>query len=141
MEVKRVSYKTHVEEIVAIRTEVFIREQRVPAALEMDGLDSDALHVLAFDGDNAIGTGRILPDGHIGRIAVKRRCRGRGTGRRITQKLLEIARDLNLPEVWLSSQYHAREFYQTMGFVEQGDRYEEAGIEHIKMTRKIASKE
>jgi predicted GNAT family N-acyltransferase len=141
MKIERVAYKTHVEEIVAIRTEVFIREQNVPAALELDGLDSDALHVLAFEDDDAIGTGRILPDGHIGRIAVKRRYRGRGIGRRITQKLLDIARDLNRPEVWLSSQYHAREFYQELGFIEQGDRYEEAGIEHIKMTRKMTSKE
>ena len=141
MDVKRVAYQTHAEEIVAIRTEVFIREQRVPAALEMDGLDPDAMHVLAYNADGVIGTGRILPDGHIGRIAVKRHLRGLGTGRMITQKLLDIACDLNLPEVWLSSQYQARGFYQKMGFVEQGARYEEAGIEHVKMTRKITSKE
>ena len=141
MKVERVAYQTHAKEIVAIRTEVFIQEQKVPEALEMDGLDLDAVHVLAFDGDGIIGTGRILPDGHIGRIAVKRRYRGRGTGRMITQKLLDIARDLDLPEVCLSSQCHAREFYQKMGFIEQGDRYEEAGIDHVKMIRKIAPKE
>lgn len=141
MNMKRVAYKTHAADIVAIRTEVFIREQNVPEALEMDGLDMDSMHVLAFDGDDAIGTGRILPKGHIGRIAVIRRYRGQGIGGMITQELLEIAHDLNLPEVWLSSQFHAREFYQKMGFAEQGDRYEEAGIEHIKMTRRIALKE
>ena len=131
-----VAYKKYAEEIVAIRDEVFIREQKVPRELEMDGLDPDAMHVLAFDADGAVGTGRMLPDGHIGRIAVKRRYRGRGTGRMITQKLLDLARDLQLPEVWLSSQYHAREFYQRMGFVEQGERYEEAGIDHVKMIQK-----
>ena len=141
MNLERVAYKTHAEEIVAIRTEVFICEQRVPEELEMDGLDSGAMHVLVFDGDEAIGTGRILPDGHIGRIAVKHHYRNRGTGRMITQKLLGIARDLNLPEVWLSSQYHAREFYQKLGFAEQGDCYEEAGIAHVRMTRKIDLKE
>ncbi len=141
MNVKRVAYKNHAEEIVAIRTEVFIHEQKVPEELEMDGLDPDAMHVLAYNADGVIGTGRMLPDGHIGRIAVKRRYRRQGTGRMITQKLLDIACDLNLPEVWLSSQYHVREFYQKLGFVEQGDRYEEAGIDHVRMTRKIASKE
>jgi predicted GNAT family N-acyltransferase len=140
MKVKVVAYKKHAEEIMAIRGEVFIREQKVPAELERDGLDPDAIHVLAFDADGAVGTGRMLPDGHIGRIAVKRQYRSRGTGRMITQKLLDVAADLRLPEVWLSSQYHARDFYQKMGFVEQGDRYEEAGIDHIKMTREIAAK-
>ena len=141
MNVKRVAYANHAEEIVAIRTEVFIHEQKVPEEREMDGLDPEAMHVLAYDGDTVVGTGRILPDGHIGRIAVNRRYRGRGAGRMITQKLLDIARDLNRPEVWLSSQYHARKFYQKMGFIEQGNRYEEAGIDHVRMTRKIVSKE
>lgn len=142
MNVKRVAYKTYAADIVAIRTEVFIREQNVPEALEMDGLDSDAMHVLAFDEDDGVvGTGRILPDGHIGRIAVIRRYRGRGAGQMITRKLLDIAHDLNQPEVWLSSQYHAREFYQKLGFIEQGDRYEEAGIDHVRMILKIDLKE
>ena len=134
---KIVDYKNHHFQIHQVRNEVFIDEQKVPENIEIDGLDSNAIHALAFDGDKVVGTGRMLPDGHIGRIAVKKQYRGRGIGKNIMKKLIDAAKDSHLSEVWLSSQYHARNFYQKLGFIETGDVYQEAGIDHIKMRRII----
>lgn len=130
-------YQDYVEEIRGIRKSVFIKEQNVPEDIEIDGLDSAAKHVLVFEADKAIGTGRMLLDGHIGRIAVEREYRHSGVGSIIMKKLIDLAVDLQLSEVWLSSQYHVRGFYHKLGFIEIGDIYQEAGIKHIKMKRKL----
>ena len=63
-------YESNTEDICAIRYEVFVDEQKVPEELEIDGLDNEAKHILAFVDGLPIGTGRILNDGHIGRVAV-----------------------------------------------------------------------
>ena len=138
---KIVDYKNHHFQIRQIRNEVFIGEQKVPKELEIDGLDDNAIHVLVYMDKKTIGTGRMLPDGHIGRIAVRKAYRGKGIGKIITKKLIDAAKDLNLPEVWLSSQCHAKTFYQKSGFVEVGDVYKEAGSDHIKMKKKLQSEE
>ena len=116
-----------------IRFEVFVREQRVPAELEMDAMDAQCLHALAFHGRVAVGTGRLLPDGHIGRMAVLREFRQRGIGGAMLKRLIEAARARGDREVALSAQVHALPFYRAHGFVEEGPRYEEAGIAHQAM--------
>ena len=134
---KIVDYKNYNFQIHQVRNKVFVSEQNVPEGIEIDGLDSGAKHALVFDGDKAIGTGRMLPDGHIGRIAVIKQYRGRGIGKSIMEMLIDTAKNLPLSEVWLSSQYHARGFYLKLGFIETGDIYQEAGIDHIKMKKKL----
>ena len=116
-----------------IRFEVFVREQRVPAELEMDAMDAQCLHALAFHGRVAVGTGRLLPDGHIGRMAVLRQFRQRGIGGAMLKRLIEAARARGDREVALSAQVHALPFYRAHGFVEEGPQYEEAGIAHQAM--------
>ena len=116
-----------------IRFEVFVREQRVPAELEMDAMDAQCLHALAFHGQVAVGTGRLLPDGHIGRMAVLREFRKRGIGGAMLKRLIEAARARGDREVALSAQVHALPFYRAHGFVEEGPQYEEAGIAHQAM--------
>ena len=116
-----------------IRFEVFVREQRVPAELEMDAMDAQCLHALAFHGRVAVGTGRLLPDGHIGRMAVLREFRKRGIGGAMLKRLIEAARARGDREVALSAQVHALPFYRAHGFVEEGPQYEEAGIAHQAM--------
>lgn len=116
-----------------IRFEVFVREQRVPAELEMDAMDARCLHALAFHGQVAVGTGRLLPDGHIGRMAVLRQFRQRGIGGAMLKRLIEAARARGDREVALSAQVHALPFYRAHGFVEEGPQYEEAGIAHQAM--------
>lgn len=126
------------DEASGIRNTVFVDEQKVPAAMEMDEFDPHCLHALAYAaGRMAVGTGRLLPDGHIGRMAVLREWRGKGVGGAILERLVAAARDRGDREVALSAQIHALEFYRRHGFVEEGAVYEEAGIAHQAMRRKI----
>ena len=126
-------YASNTKDICAIRYEVFVEEQNVPVDLEIDGLDDKAKHALAFVDGVPIGTGRILNDGHIGRVAVLKNYRGLGIGKLIMKELIKWAQDMNLEKVWLSSQWHAHSFYLDLGFVCVDEIYKEAGIDHIKM--------
>jgi predicted GNAT family N-acyltransferase len=118
-----------------IRFEVFVREQRVPAEIELDDMDAKCLHALAFHQAKVVGTGRLLPDGHIGRMAVLKPYRGKGLGAAMLERLIEAARARGDREVALSAQVHAVPFYRAHGFVEEGVEYEEAGIAHQAMRR------
>ena len=118
-----------------IRFEVFVREQRVPAEIELDDMDAKCLHALAFHQEKPVGTGRLLPDGHIGRMAVLKPHRGKGIGAAMLERLIEAARARGDREVALSAQVHAVPFYRVHGFVEEGAEYEEAGIVHQAMRR------
>lgn len=121
-----------------IRTTVFVDEQKVPADIEIDDWDPVSLHALALDPAGvALGTGRLLPDGHIGRMAVLRPARGRGVGRALLRALVQAARERGHREVVLSAQTHAVGFYRSEGFVEEGQVYEDAGIPHLQMRRKL----
>tara|TARA_B100001964_G_C14111561_1_gene544074 strand:- start:52 stop:471 length:420 start_codon:yes stop_codon:yes gene_type:complete len=131
------NYEENQKDICRIRFEVFVDEQNVPEDLEIDGLDDEAKHVLAYIDDEAIGTGRILSDGHIGRVAVLKKYRGLGIGNSVMRELIKWAQQNKLEKLWLSSQWHAHSFYLDLGFVCEGDIYEEAGIDHIKMYRTL----
>jgi len=119
-----------------IRTRVFVEEQGVPADLEWDGLDEHAYHVMAVAADGTpIGTGRLLQDGHIGRVAVLKEWRGRGVGRALLDTLLVIANKMGYEEVRLHAQTRVLDFYLRRGFRPQGREFMEAGIPHVLMTR------
>lgn len=118
-----------------LRESVFIAEQGVPAELEWDEFDATSLHAIACDSAGAvIGTGRLLPDGHIGRLAVHADWRGRGVGRAVLERLLEAALQKNLPPL-LHAQAQAMGFYEKLGFVAEGPEFIEAGIPHCLMRR------
>jgi len=116
-----------------IRFAVFVEEQGVPAEIELDDMDMHCLHALAFEGDEAVGTGRLLPDGHIGRMAVVKGWRGRGVGGALLRRLVEAARERGDREALLSAQVHALGFYRGHGFTPYGEVYNEAGIPHQAM--------
>ena len=78
-----------------------------------------------------------MSDGHIGRVAVLKQFRGKGVGKLIMKMIIEWAQESQLKTLWLSSQSHARGFYIDLKFTCTGEKYEEAGIDHIKMTRKL----
>lgn len=127
-----------------IRFTVFVEEQRVPAAIELDELDAVSLHALAWSAEEeVIGTGRLIPPpqrdgpgvGHIGRMAVLRAWRSQGVGGAILEALVEAARRRGDTEVLLSAQTRALAFYRAHGFVEEGEDYLEAGILHRDMRR------
>ncbi len=124
------------KEASAIRFEVFVREQQVPLELELDEMDALSLHALAFDTQGrAIATGRLLPDGHIGRMAVKASDRKKGVGALVLNALVEAAKLKGYAEVLLGAQIHAKGFYDRQGFVEYGDIFMDANIAHIMMKK------
>jgi YbgC/YbaW family acyl-CoA thioester hydrolase len=130
-------------EAQAIRTAVFVDEQKVPLALERDAADLDAVHALARNRLGlAVGTGRLLAadgPGHparIGRMAVSRSLRGAHIGRGVLDTLMVAAGRRGDAEVMLHAQVSAIGFYRRAGFSEHGERFEEAGIGHLEMRRK-----
>jgi predicted GNAT family N-acyltransferase len=121
-----------------IRTLVFVDEQRVPAEMELDEFDPRSIHALAYAGEaRAVATGRLLPDGHIGRMAVLKAWRGQGIGGAILERLVETARARGEREVALSAQTQALAFYRHHGFVAEGAIYLDAGIPHQNMRRRL----
>lgn len=122
------------QDATAIRFEVFVDEQKVPAEIELDDMDAVCLHAVAYDeAGKAIGTGRLLPDGHIGRMAVRQPGRGTGVGGAILTLLMEKARERGDAAVVLNAQTVAAPFYARHGFVQLGEQFEEAGIAHVEM--------
>lgn len=136
--VKAVKWDAHRAELHAIRRAVFIEEQHVPEELEWDEIDARCCHVLAFSADGApLGTGRLLPDGHVGRMAVLKEWRGRGVGGAILKMLLDLACKEGFEMVTLHAQTHAVGFYAKHGFTVTGEEFMEAGIPHRAMTIKL----
>ena len=118
-----------------IRYAVFVDEQKVPADMEIDAWDPQSVHAVAFDATTAIGTGRLLPDGHIGRMAVLPTSRGTGTGSALLRSLMDEARRRGHRATVLSAQTHAVPFYQRHGFEVVSGEYLDAGIPHVDMQR------
>jgi predicted GNAT family N-acyltransferase len=132
--VRRASWETDREALRAIRLQVFVAEQGVPMDLEWDGLDGQAVHLLAEDRDGRpIGMARLLASGQIGRMAVLGPWRGRGVGGRLLAEALRIARHRRLPRSWLNAQLSAFDFYRRRGFAPQDEGFMEAGIPHVRM--------
>ena len=120
-----------------LRRRVFIEEQRVPEELEWDGEDMDALHFLARVDGQPVGCARLLPDGHIGRMAVLNDWRGKGVGRRLMKVLLMEAERLKLGHLFLNAQTQAAGFYTKYGFNQVGGEFFDASIPHVRMERTL----
>ena len=118
-----------------IREAIFIAEQSVAPELEWDTEDADAVHFLAFERDYAIGTARLLPDGHIGRVSVLKDWRGLKVGDRLLQAVIVEAERRGLKRQMLSAQVHATAFYERHGFKVVSSEFLEAGIPHVDMVR------
>jgi predicted GNAT family N-acyltransferase len=124
-----------------LRREVFIDEQGVSEADEVDGLDDQSIHLLAWDGDRPVGTARLLVKGtvgKIGRVCVLAEARGNGLGAAlILAALEELRRRPGVRDATLGSQSHATGFYEKLGFVIEGDMFLDAGIPHRLMRRAL----
>ncbi len=132
----RIANEQEQEQIYALRTEVFVEEQRVPPEIELDAEDARALHILAEEDGICVGCARLLlsdQDAHIGRLAVKKEYRCRGIGSKICQFIVDDCRKRGYTDIWLHAQCHAVNFYESLGFCVQGECFWEAGIEHVKM--------
>lgn len=137
-EVRNVAFDSENEKCIrAIRDCVFIHEQGISPEIEFDGLDGSAVHALLFINGEPVGTGRILKDGHIGRIAILSDFRGEGLGSKIVLSLIEQAIKSNYERVYLGAQKHAVDFYAKLGFTPFGDEFMEAGIVHLSMEKSL----
>ncbi|MEE4659474.1 MAG: GNAT family N-acetyltransferase [Halieaceae bacterium] len=137
VEVSDVSWDRAEETLRSIRERVFILEQGVPAEIEMDGLDVSATHFLLTVDTVALGCGRLLPDGRIGRMAVLREHRGKGYGRQLLQAIVAHARRHGYRRLYLHAQDHAVAFYTDAGFEPEGEPFDEAGIRHVAMALEL----
>lgn len=136
--VAQVDWATSKDSLRVVRRKVFVEEQRVPEDLEWDEEDERSDHVMAVAADGtAIGTGRLLRDGHIGRMAVLKEWRGRGVGSALMGYLLGLARKSGHGVVKLHAQTHAEGFYVKHGFAVEGAEFIEAGIPHVVMVRTL----
>ena len=125
----------------ALRRVVFIDEQGVSEADEVDGLDDRAIHLLAWDGACPVGTARLLVKdavGKIGRVCVLPEARGLGLGAALIRSALDVLRDQpGVAEAYLGSQSHATGFYEKLGFAVEGEEFLDAGIPHRHMRRAL----
>ena len=125
-----------------LRTEVFVHEQKVPAEMEWDHEDDTALHAVALNRMGfCLATGRLIQHApgvsRIGRMAVKKPMRGSDLGHRVLHALMDAAKNRGDAQVVLHAQCSAEGFYKRAGFVPHGAIFEEAGIAHIEMVRKL----
>jgi YbgC/YbaW family acyl-CoA thioester hydrolase len=126
----------------AIRTEVFVQEQKIPAELEWDEADAGCVHAVAYNRLGlALATGRLLEHvpgvAKIGRMAVRQPLRGGGAGRAVLAALMQAARERGDREVLLHAQTSAAAFYARAGFTPRGPEFDEAGIPHVEMVRAL----
>ena len=142
IEVKEVMCSQQHEALSAIRRDVFIEEQHVPEDMEWDGLDDECVHVLAQDLTLglSVGTGRLVTDGQIGRMAILKDYRRRGIGHKMLQQLIKFAIRNGHEHVYLHAQLYVVDFYQQAAFTIVGDTFMDAGIPHVKMTKALPGK-
>jgi predicted GNAT family N-acyltransferase len=131
-------WQEHKQSLTVVRCQVFVVEQQVPESLELDKNDVGCHHVLVSDSQGRpVGAGRIKADGHIGRMAVLKDCRGQGIGAAMLDALLQYARAQGHASVFLYAQISAVPFYARCGFMESGEPFMEAGIPHRPMVKRL----
>ncbi|PSB57076.1 GNAT family N-acetyltransferase [filamentous cyanobacterium CCP1] len=127
--------------IYAIRYTVFHIEQGVALEIDFDGMDETSMHVVAYRGEEPVGTARIrmLNDrlAKIERVAVLAAYRGQGIGKALMEAAVSYLDCPAVPEIKLNSQVQAKSFYEKLGFKPQGNEFDEAGILHIEMRRSL----
>lgn len=126
----------------AIRTEVFVNEQRIPKEIEWDAADASAVHAVAYNRlGMPVATGRLLAHepgvAKIGRMAVNRVLRGGRLGREVLHALMDAARQRGDGEVMLHAQRSAEGFYTRLGYQVRGEPFVEADIDHVTMVKAL----
>jgi predicted GNAT family N-acyltransferase len=142
VKIDNVTYSEAIESLQAIRHQVFQQEQGVAEDQEFDGLDETASHLLAYLDKMPIGTLRIRqldPETvKIERLAVLKSARGLGIGRQLMEKAIDlVAANPNRQKILIHAQVYIQELYEKLGFEVSGDRFDEAGIPHVKMIKRL----
>ena len=139
IQIKQISSDEAKAQAFAIRMRVFVREQAVPAAIELDRDDDRAIHFLATSEGKAVGTARVVShhgSAKIGRMAVLKSYRGKGVGKKLLRRAVATAKKLGARTIYLHAQVPVIEFYEKLGFRCVGAIFDEAGIPHRKMILK-----
>ena len=136
-QIQRTTWQKDRDLLSNIRYQVFVDEQKVPIELEIDDDDPLAAHILCIVDGQPVGTGRILLDGHIGRLAVLQANRKQGYGNKILEHLELIAQENELAEVFLNAQVTAIPFYEKRGYMIISDVFDDAGIPHQTMRKTL----
>lgn len=125
----------------AVRTAVFVEEQGVSKSEELDGKDSDAVQFLARDGRYPVGTARLrFPESAVGkveRVAVREPSRKDGVGTALMRAVEDVARDDGATALELHAQTRVEAFYAQFGYETVSDEFEEAGIQHVEMRKRL----
>jgi predicted GNAT family N-acyltransferase len=140
-DVRVAANSSEVDEALELRRRVFVGQQGVTLEADRDGLDQVALHVVAIDGGNVVGTCRLVFDGplaRLGRMAVEDDYRGRGLGAAILAEAEHQALAAGSERIRLHAQLAARSLYERSGFVVQGQEFMEEGIPHLTMEKPLA---
>ena len=127
------NWSEHSDDITRIRDRVFIQEQAVPKHIEMDGKDSECIHFLIFNENTPIGTARIKMDGKIERVSILKNHRRKGLGYQLMKFIINNAQEKGLERIYLHSQMDSIEFYKSLKFIQKGEAFKEAGIDHVLM--------
>ena len=125
---------------MALRTVVFVEEQRVPLAEEIDGLDDQATHLVALDGEELVATCRLLADGttiKLGRMVVAKERRREGIASEMLRVADQQSKLLGGEQIRLAAQTYATALYEQAGYVAYGEPFPDAGIEHIWMSKQL----
>ncbi|MCK4902885.1 MAG: GNAT family N-acetyltransferase [Thermoplasmatales archaeon] len=141
LQIKLVTNKEEFEHVINIRKEVFIKGQNVPLDIEIDGLDSESEHFIAYLGNEPIGCARIRTNkkyARLERIAIIKKHRCKGFGTKLTNFLIDYCRKQNYVEIVMHSQNYVIDFYKKFGFKTRGETFLEANIEHKEMVLDIS---
>lgn len=141
IEIRRAGSPAEVAGALAVREEVFCREQGVPLSEEHDGRDSEAVHLIGMAPDGrVVATLRLLfsaGTAKVGRVAVEREWRRRGLALGMLELALQIARESGCRQARLAAQVQAGELYRRAGFEVESEPFLDAGIEHVWMGREL----
>jgi predicted GNAT family N-acyltransferase len=140
MEIIRASEQKHFFDLRQVRVEVFVVGQNVPIGIELDSYDREAIHLVAYEGEEVLGTVRLVKTdrgGKIGRMAVYKQHQGKKIGKKLMDAIEKIALDEGINLIYLSSQHQVESFYHKCGFESIGSYYYEANIKHVYMEKKL----
>jgi predicted GNAT family N-acyltransferase len=141
VEVREALTKGEVTAALSLRERVFCGEQGVSFEADQDGRDAEAMHIVAIDDGEVIGTCRLVfrgPVARLGRLAVKHSRRGDGVAAAILERADLAAAEAGADVIALHAQTYAQALYERAGYEEQGPPFVEEGIEHVAMEKRLA---